>query len=285
MFERPPEESCSDDDDAGLLHELRAWNEEAFRFLGLSDEGGHHGFLRRLGGHVADTTTKRIIGRPLKAVVHGIKERRLLIAASTKRLMRRIYAARISRLIDVTTHVVCTMAMLLSAYWLGRSPGTYYLLYTGKIVLLLVWRAAVYRWKRAHYFLCDYCYFANGVLLLYLWRCRESKLCFNILFGIVNPLGLAIPALRNSLVPHSVDKMTSTELHLSPVVVLWSLMADPPNGFWVPKRPATLASSMRGFVGDQLPVAASAYAVWALFYYGIIFFVSTVSDDVLPLLR
>ena len=78
-----------------------------------------------------------------------------------------------------------------------------------------------------HYFLFDFCYFVNMLLLLYLWLIPPGLFAgnvFAILFCYVNgPLLWGIPMWRNSLVFHSVDKMTSFYLHISPAMAVTSL--------------------------------------------------------------
>jgi hypothetical protein len=48
--------------------------------------------------------------------------------------------------------------------------------YTSQVVVLLAARWAVYRAKRWHYYLLDFCYFANLLLLVHLWLAPSSAL-------------------------------------------------------------------------------------------------------------
>ena len=57
----------------------------------------------------------------------------------------------------------------LSAYWLGWSPTTFYRIYTAQAFVLFTLRWALYRIKKWHYYLFDFCYVANVLLLLHLW--------------------------------------------------------------------------------------------------------------------
>lgn len=57
----------------------------------------------------------------------------------------------------------------LSAYWLGWSPTTFYRIYTAEAFVLFPLRWALYRIKKWHYYLFDFCYVANVLLLLHLW--------------------------------------------------------------------------------------------------------------------
>lgn len=63
----------------------------------------------------------------------------------------------------------CGVAYSLSAYWLGASPQTFYKYYTGKAVVLYGSRFYLYKSKNWHYYMLEFCYFANILLLLEVW--------------------------------------------------------------------------------------------------------------------
>lgn len=63
------------------------------------------------------------------------------------------------------------------------------------------------------------CYFVNILDLLWLWVFPESTVLFICCYLLtMGPLGSAIITWRNSLVFHSVDKVTSLFIHMC---VLW----------------------------------------------------------------
>ena len=78
-----------------------------------------------------------------------------------------------------------------------------------------------------HYFLFDFCYFTNILLLIYLWLIPPGLFAGNmfvVLFCFANgPLLWAVALWRNSLVFHSVDKMTSMFIHISPALTVTTL--------------------------------------------------------------
>ena len=75
-----------------------------------------------------------------------------------------------------------------------------------------------------HYFLMDFCYFTNFLILLYLWLPSYFNTLRGMLFGFTNgPLLAAIVLWRNSVVPHSTNKMTSMFIHTSPAIALWGI--------------------------------------------------------------
>lgn len=86
---------------------------------------------------------------------------------------------------------------------------TFHRLYTAEGILLLVLRWTHYRWTRQHYYLLDWCYVANALLVLNVWHLPTNVLLFKINFAhAMGPLLWSILAFRNSIVFHSTDKMS-----------------------------------------------------------------------------
>ena len=108
--------------------------------------------------------------------------------------------------------------------WLQCLPS---LLFPQKAIVLLSYRWYAYKKLRWHYFLFDFCYFTNFFILIYLWLPLGDSirgLLFPIIFGFSNgPVLSAIVLWTNSVVPHSIDKMTSLFIHLSPSLALWGI--------------------------------------------------------------
>lgn len=102
---------------------------------------------------------------------------------------------------DKLTFMLSTVDLFVSAYWLGAAPRSFYRLYTVKVVVLMALRWIYYRFKRWHYYMIDWCYWAQLLLLLQVWVLPASvglsKATFAFAFG---PLAWSIVAFRNSLV-------------------------------------------------------------------------------------
>jgi len=72
--------------------------------------------------------------------------------------------------------------------------------------------------------LYDFCYFANLLVLLFLHVFPHSRALFLVAFSFsLGPLAWAIPTWRNSLVFHSLDKMTSIFIHLGPNILFYTM--------------------------------------------------------------
>lgn len=95
-----------------------------------------------------------------------------------------------------------------SAFWIGRSPSTFYQLYTVKAIFLGLLRFYMYRKEKMHYYLLDFCYYANVLHVVQVWFFPESCSLQKILFAFsMGPLAWSIVAFRNSLIFHSLDKV------------------------------------------------------------------------------
>lgn len=108
------------------------------------------------------------------------------------------------------------------------------------------------REKKYHYFLFDFCYYANLLILAYVNFFPKSETLFAICFAfctgipvvratlglfepqanvfLIGPLAWSILAWRNSLVFHSLDKTTSLFIHLTPNLLFYALR-------WLDKHP------------------------------------------------
>ncbi|KAK9471016.1 uncharacterized protein V1510DRAFT_404535 [Dipodascopsis tothii] len=111
--------------------------------------------------------------------------------------------------------------VLISGLIIGAHPEWFHVWYTVQMAYLMPIRFYTYRLKAYQYFLADLCYFANGMLLAYIWLIPDSRRmfmsCYCLSYGT---LSWAIVTWRNSLVLHSIDKTTSTFIHIFPPVVL-----------------------------------------------------------------
>eukprot|EP01006_Ploeotia_vitrea_P023356 TRINITY_DN55799_c0_g1_i1.p1 TRINITY_DN55799_c0_g1~~TRINITY_DN55799_c0_g1_i1.p1 ORF type:complete len:327 (-),score=31.41 TRINITY_DN55799_c0_g1_i1:619-1599(-) len=134
-----------------------------------------------------------------------------------------------------------------------------------KLIFYLSWRIASYWWQRYIYFMLDFCYFANLIVLLTFFVFSNNLMLFKVSFAMTTgPLLFAIIAWRNSLVFHSIDKMTSIFIHITPTITIfhWRWW----NGGTLPSGNPIPADSFE-FVRDGLIVPIIAYCVWQTLYY------------------
>uniref|UniRef100_A0A7S0ZAR3 Glycerophosphocholine acyltransferase 1 n=1 Tax=Timspurckia oligopyrenoides TaxID=708627 RepID=A0A7S0ZAR3_9RHOD len=125
--------------------------------------------------------------------------------------------------IDKVSFVSGILILMVTEFVLLMSPQDLDVLYASLLFPLMLMRYYVYRKDKYHYFMYDFCYFAQVVLLVNLYIISDSPWLMRINFAMTNgPLVMAVVLWRNSLVFHSVDKMTSSFIHMLPPLVTFS---------------------------------------------------------------
>jgi len=155
-------------------------------------------------------------------------------------------------------------------YLTGALPGLMPVVYSAKLVLLIFIRLYLYRKEKWGYFLLDFCYFANLLMLLYLWAAPGSSSVFKAVFAVANgPLGVAIIAWRNSLVFHSLDKTTSLFIHIEPPLLCYiirhNLSHDPGSKFMTGWEDADYGLGSAWW--DMVVQGIVVYMAWQLMYF------------------
>ena len=110
------------------------------------------------------------------------------------------------------------------AFLVGAYPSLLPYWYALFAPVLLFLRFLDYHSSKDHYYLLDFCYFTNTLMSLYLFFYPNFPDLFRIVFTMSNgPLLWAVPTWRNSLVFHSLDKVTSVFIHSVPPLICFAL--------------------------------------------------------------
>eukprot|EP01114_Cavostelium_apophysatum_P022068 TRINITY_DN7864_c0_g1_i1.p1 TRINITY_DN7864_c0_g1~~TRINITY_DN7864_c0_g1_i1.p1 ORF type:complete len:369 (-),score=46.05 TRINITY_DN7864_c0_g1_i1:59-1165(-) len=153
-------------------------------------------------------------GKSLRKAVHSRRKQLKLAASNPPFIQFR----------DKLSFTLGTCNLFLVAFVLGKWPEHFPMLYTIKFPILLLLRFYLYRQTKWHYFMLDFCYFANALFMIYLWGFPESCSLFQLAFSFTaGPLSWAVVLWNNSLVFHSLDKITSIFIHITPSLVVWCL--------------------------------------------------------------
>lgn len=157
--------------------------------------------------------------------------------------------------------------VFLTAFLMGGYPEYVHLSYTLQILFWMPWRYFTYHKRGMHYFIADLCYWVNFLTLIFLWIAPWSQhlmaACFYLSFG---SLAWAIIAWRNSLVFHSVDKITSLFIHIFPPAVMHSIIHICPRSYTEQKFPAIKTVFDLSY-GSAILSSSVAYIVWQTLYY------------------
>lgn len=166
---------------------------------------------------------------------------------------------------DKFSFLVGVLLLMLTEYLFISYPSYLYVAYTIILVPLLMWRFITYHQQKHHYFLLDFCYFANLLTLLWLYKWPHNLALFKVTFALTSgPLLMAVVAWSNSLVFHDIDRITSLFIHLYPPLVFYAER-------WHGPSPSHFSSLSHSFDTSQLKfslwIPLVFYILWQAFYF------------------
>eukprot|EP00250_Pteridium_aquilinum_P031540 c43800_g1_i1 orf=96-1514(+) len=134
------------------------------------------------------------------------------------------HADRHEQFLNKVTYCLGVLLFGLFCYLLGSRPQDIPRFYCLFFIFVAPLRWIYYRFKKWHYYLLDFCYYANVIfvfmLLLFPNNNKLFMLCFSFSEG---PLAWALIVWRCSLVFSSIDKIISVLIHLLPGTVFFIL--------------------------------------------------------------
>lgn len=174
--------------------------------------------------------------------------------------------------------ISAVLNIFISGYIIGAYPQYFYYWFTAQFAYFMPIRYITYHRKGYHYFLADLCYFVNALCLLSTWAFPQSKRLFISTYCLAyGNNAIAIVMWRNSLVFHSLDKVTSLFIHVMPPVMLHCLVHLTPAAIQAARFPAVYAikyspvdSTEHYSLMQMLAWATLPYAIWQLSYHYLI---------------
>ena len=126
--------------------------------------------------------------------------------------------------VDKLWFLLSTMNIGLTAFIVGHAPHLYFLYFTPKTVCLIALRWWSFRKRGQHYFLWDFCYWANFALLYFVWLDPHNEYLFRALFMCANgPVAFSVLCFNHAMIFHSFPHVTSAVIHLSPMILTYGL--------------------------------------------------------------
>ncbi|GBG60918.1 hypothetical protein CBR_g16039 [Chara braunii] len=124
--------------------------------------------------------------------------------------------------INKVTYSVGVLAFGLFFFLLGARPQDIPYMYCMFFITVIPLRWVYYRSRKWHYFLLDFCYYANMIFMVMLLGYPQCEKLFMVSFAFAEgPLAWAIIVWRCSLVFSSLDKIISVLIHLLPGTVFF----------------------------------------------------------------
>ncbi|KAL2428911.1 Glycerophosphocholine acyltransferase 1 [Exophiala dermatitidis] len=176
---------------------------------------------------------------------------------------------------EKVSFISAVLNVFLTGYLIGAVPEYFYYWFTIQLAYFMPIRFITYRRKGYHYFLADLCYFVNFLCLLCIWVFPRSKRLFISTYCLAyGNNAVAIAMWRNSLVFHSLDKVTSLFIHVMPPAALHCIVHLTSEDFLQRRFPAVydIKHSAPGLpehytLTAMLGWATIPYIVWQLSYH------------------
>jgi hypothetical protein len=191
------------------------------------------------------------------------------IREQRSKLMKKLYAQKTLRLRDKVSFVLGVSYIWCTTIMLAKFPSWMPHYHICTTVPLIVLRWFIYKSKKWHYFLADLCYFVNLFMIFYHFAFPSSRFLFSAIFTLANgPVAWAIYAWRNALVFHSLDKMTSIAIHISPALTLYATrwLADPMKNPWFTYNPVQPDTSTSLWMIEMIATSTFVYVLWQAWY-------------------
>lgn len=136
--------------------------------------------------------------------------------------------------VKMTDKISFTMGVItiVGSEWLAlRHPEMFPLYYYFIMTMLLIWRWITYSRDKYQFFMLDICYFVNLSVIIQTNLFPENLVWYKANYVLcMGPVLTAIVTWRNSLVFHSLDKITSFFLHAFPPLTIhlfrWGLIQN-----------------------------------------------------------
>eukprot|EP00986_Skeletonema_menzelii_P008220 scaffold3408_cov154-Skeletonema_menzelii.AAC.6 len=173
----------------------------------IQEDDNKKRLLRHIKGHV-DARQKK-----LRETIRRRRQKLLQLVSHPTIIMTR----------DKFSFVLGVLLIMIIEFVLLVHPAQMGQLYTALLLPLMMARYIIYRADLYHYFMYDFCYYAQIMQLIQMHKYPDDIRLAKAMFSIANgPLVLAVAMWRNSLVFHSLDKMTSIFIHILPALVMFS---------------------------------------------------------------
>ncbi|CAI9100666.1 OLC1v1037812C1 [Oldenlandia corymbosa var. corymbosa] len=182
------------------------------------------------------------------------------------------------RFINKVTYLLSVLGFGTFCFLLGARPQDVPYVYCLLYVIFVPMRWIYYRYKKWHYYLLDFCYYANTIFVIMLLFFPRNEKFFMICFAFAEgPLAWALIVWRCSLVFNSFDKIVSVFIHLLPGLVYFTIRWWDPAFFeamhpvGTPRRPSwPYVESKYNLWTWLFLVPLVAYCLWQALYFLIV---------------
>ncbi|KAI5963587.1 uncharacterized protein KGF55_002467 [Candida pseudojiufengensis] len=154
-----------------------------------------------------------------------------------------------------------------AGFVIGKYPNYFPHFHTGLFIVLMPIRFYTYFKQSFQYYLADLCYYVNLLLMLFIWVFPQSPTLFVSVFSLsLGTLSWAVITWRNSLVLHSVEKTTSSFIHVMPPITMFVMVHELSPEYIRERYPGIAAISNWNFAAS-LVITSIYYTIWQVTYH------------------
>ncbi|XP_010273972.1 PREDICTED: uncharacterized membrane protein C776.05 [Nelumbo nucifera] len=233
------------------------------------------------GGDPFPTVKQRFSDRTKKVTKEIISKQAVqtkeIISKQAVKIARQ--AEEHERFINKVTHLIGVLGFGAFCFLLGSRPQDVPYVYCFFYVIFVPLRWIYYRFKKWHYYLLDFCYYANTLFLVMLILYPRNEKFFMVCFSFAEgPLAWALIVWRCSLVFSSPDKIVSVLIHLLPGIVFFTIRWWDPATFEAMhsdgnagRRASWPYVENKSYLWTWLfVVPLAAYTLWQVLYFLIV---------------
>lgn len=195
--------------------------EDKIRTMLLAAQSQHRKYVTPRIRHISSSDRPKL-HQLIQSTSVGVKKRfRKVVTGSEEHRFRDwMKQATIVKTVDKFSFVLGVVALMATEFMVLRRPEQFKLYYVGSMSIMMLLRLYMYAKLEWLYFMIDWCYLANLFCFLSCLVWPDSARLWRMNFAVTNGSLLgALLAWRNSLVFHSLDKVTSIALHLLPGIL------------------------------------------------------------------
>lgn len=176
---------------------------------------------------VQESVHKTLV-RQWRAAITGDPEKRIRDNMTDAKVRTRV------KQVDALSFTIGVAFSYVAQFVFLMRPDLFPYLYMLSMAILLPHRFFTYRSTNDHWFMMDFCYWVNSSLILHQLLCPcspDGGFCaywFKLLYVLVSgPISAAVILWGNSLVFHSIDKVTSFAIHILPAMLVYLVRWSP----------------------------------------------------------
>ncbi|KMS96096.1 hypothetical protein BVRB_002080 [Beta vulgaris subsp. vulgaris] len=231
--------------------------------------------VEEVNGHSFQKVKQRLKDRT-KRVSETKEKTKKIISEHAERIAKQ--AEEHERFINKVTYLCGVLGFGGFCFLLGARPQDVPYVYCLFYVIFVPLRWIYYKYKKWHYYLLDFCYYANTIFLVALLMYPKNEKLFMVCFSFSEgPLAWAIIVWRCSLVFNSIDKLTSVLIHLLPGLVFFTIRWWNPSTFAAMHPEGTARRVSWPYIEDTsylvtwlFLVPLFAYTLWQVLYFLIV---------------